>query len=70
MPDATKNVITQELFGEPLRLELNFTFPLEHLIELIVLGERTPPVELDKIGVVGKRSKMDKVSLQKSINPF
>ena len=37
--DATENCHHPELVGEPLKLELNFTFPLEHVIELIVLGE-------------------------------
>ena len=39
MQDATENCHYQELVGEALRLELNFTFPLEHVTELIVLGE-------------------------------
>ena len=30
MQDATENCHYPELVGEPLRLELNFTFPLEH----------------------------------------
>ena len=37
MQDATENCHYPELVGEPLRLELNFTFPLEHVTELIVL---------------------------------
>ena len=39
MQDATENCHHPELVGEPLRLELSFTFPLEHVTELIVLGE-------------------------------
>ena len=31
MQDATENYHYPELVGEPLRLELNFTFPLEHV---------------------------------------
>ena len=31
MQDATENCHYPELVGEPLRLELNFTFPLEHV---------------------------------------
>ena len=54
MQDATENCHYRELFGEPLRLELNFTFPLEHVTELIVLGERMSSVAVDKFGVVGK----------------
>ena len=54
MQDATENCQYPELVGEPLRLELNFTFPLEHVTELIVLGERMSLVAVDKFGVVGK----------------
>ena len=39
MQDATENFHYPELVGEPLRLELNFTFPLEHVTELFALGE-------------------------------
>ena len=58
MQDATENCHYPELVGEPLRLELNFTFPLEHVTELIVLGERMSSVALDKCGVVGKKHLM------------
>ena len=54
MQDATENCHYPELVGEPLRLELNFTFPLEHVTELIVLGERMSSVSVEKFGVVGK----------------
>ena len=54
MQDATENCHYPELVGEPLRLELNFTFPLEYVTELIVLGERMSSVAVDKFGVVGK----------------
>ena len=54
MQDATENCHYPELVGDPLRLELNFTFPLEHVTELIVLGERTSSVAFDKFGVVEK----------------
>ena len=52
MKDATENCRYPELVGEPLRLELNFTFTLEHLTELFVLGERMSSVAVDKFGVV------------------
>ena len=55
MQDATKNCHYPELVGEPLRLELIFTFPLEHVTELIILGERMSSVAVDKFGVVGKK---------------
>ena len=52
--DVTENCHYPEFVGEPLRLELNFTFPLEHITELIVLGERMSSVAVDKFGVLGK----------------
>ena len=70
MQDATENCHYPELVGEPLRLELNFTFPLEHVTELIVLGERMSSDAVDKFGVVGKTSKMDNVSLQQKNQPY
>ena len=54
MQDAAENCQHPELVGEPLRLELNFTFPLEQGTELIVLGERVSSVAIDNFGVVGK----------------
>ena len=54
MQDATEYCHYPELVGEPLRLQLNFIFPLKHFTELIVLGERMSSVAVDKFGVVGK----------------
>ena len=54
MQDATEKCHYLELVGVPLRLELNFTNPLENVTELIVLGERMSAVAVDKFGVVGK----------------
>ena len=54
MQDATENCHYPELVGEPLRLELNFTHPLENVTELIVSGKRMSSVAVDKFGVVGK----------------
>ena len=54
MQDATENCYYPELVGEPLRLELNFTFTVEHVSELIVMGERMSSVAVDKLGVVTK----------------
>ena len=68
MQDATENCHYPELVGEPLRLELNLTFLLEHVTELIVLVERMSFVAVDKFGVVGKTSKKDNVSLQQIMN--
>ena len=66
--DATENCHCPELAGEPLRLELNFTFPLEHATELIVLRERMSLVAVDKFGVVAKTYNMDNVSLQQRVH--
>ena len=54
MQDATENCHYPKLVGEPLSLELNFTFPLEYVTELIVLGEGMSSVAVDEFGVVGK----------------
>ena len=54
MQDATENCHYPGSVGEPLRLELNFIFPLEHVTELIVLGERITSVAVDKFSVLGK----------------
>ena len=54
MQDVTENCHYPELVGEPLRLELNFTHPLENVTELIVLGQRMSSVAVDNFGVVGK----------------
>ena len=54
MQDATEHCHHPELIGEPLRLELYFSSPLESVTEVIVLSERIPSVAVDKFGVVGK----------------
>ena len=54
MQDATETCYYPELVRELLRLELNFTFLLEHVTELIVLGEKMSSVAVDKFGVVRK----------------
>ena len=53
--DATETWHTHELVGEPLRLELKFTYPLENVTELIVLDERMSSVAVVKFRVVGKK---------------
>ena len=52
MQGGIENRSYPELVGEPLRLELNFTFPLEHVTEFMVMGERMPSVAVDKFGAV------------------
>ena len=54
MQDATENCRYPELVGEPLRLELDFSFPLQNVTELNVLGERMSSTAADTFGVDGK----------------
>ena len=70
MQDATENCYYPELFAEPLKLELNFIFPLERATELIVMRDRKSSVAVDKFGVVGKTSKMKNIFLQQKFNPI
>ena len=53
MQDATENCHHPEIVGEPMRLELTFTQPVENVTEL-KLGEQLSSVAVDKSGVVGK----------------
>ena len=54
MQDATENCLYPELAGGPLRLQLNFTFALEHVTELNLLGKRMSSVAVDKFGIARK----------------
>ena len=54
MQNVTEKSQNAELVGELPRRELSITFPLKHVSELIVLGERKSSVSLDKFGLVGK----------------
>ena len=35
-----------ELFRGPLRLEMNFTFPLKHVTDLFVVGKQVPLLKM------------------------
>ena len=52
--DATENFHYAQLVREPMRLELNFFFHLEHVCRLIILGERIVSVAVYKFGAFGK----------------
>ena len=54
LQNATENCHYPELVGEPLKLEMNFTAPLEHVTELIVWRKGMCSVAVDMIGAVGK----------------
>ena len=64
--DATENCHYPQIIEEPLRLELNFIFPLKHVTELIVLEERMSWVAVDEFGgcCCKKTFEIDNVSLQ------
>ena len=68
MQDVTEILHYPEIVGEPLRLQLNFTFPLEHVTELLVLGERLSSVAVDNFGVALKKSKLVNLSLHQTID--
>ena len=55
MQDATEHCHYPKLIGEPLRLELYFSSPLENVTEVIVLRKRISSVAVDDFGVVGKK---------------
>ena len=50
MQDAIEKCHYSDLVGEPLRLELNFSFPLEYVTELSVLGWWITSVAVDNFG--------------------
>ena len=68
MQDATENCYYPELVGEPLMLELNFTFPLEHVSEFIVMGNECLRLRLRSLVLLEKTPRMDSFSLQQIIN--
>ena len=54
MQDTTEHCHYPEILGEPLRLDLYFSSPLEIVTEVIELVERMSSVSIDRFGVVGK----------------
>ena len=55
MQNATENSHYTKLVGEPLRRELNFTFPLEHVTDRTVWEERMSSSAADIGGVIAKK---------------
>ena len=51
--DAAEICLYPELIGEPLILELFFTYRSQHVTEILILRERISSVAADKFGVVG-----------------
>ena len=56
LQDAAEHLHFSELNGEGLRLEMFFQFPLEQVMEVIVLGERLSNIQIDKFGTVAKKN--------------
>ena len=54
MQNATENCHHPKLVGEPLRLELNFIFPVEHAAELIVSGKEHLRLQLTSLVLLEK----------------
>ena len=54
MQDATEYCNYPELIGEPLRLGLYYSSPLENVTDVFVLGERMSCVAVDNFGLVEK----------------
>ena len=57
MREATEFCHYPKLFGEPMRLKLNFTFPLEHVTELIVLQKECLLLQLTRLVLLEKNQK-------------
>ena len=55
MQVGTVNSHYPQTVREPLRLKLNFSFPVKHVTNFLVLGERKSSVVVDKFDVVGKK---------------
>ena len=52
--DATEHCHYTDLIGEPIKLELYLSSPVENITEDILSGERLSSVAVDRFGVVGK----------------
>ena len=67
MQDATVECHYPTVVREPLRLELNFNFRLEHVTDFNVLEERMLSFAVDYFGVGGKKSQMASIALKQII---
>ena len=68
MQVAIENSHYPELVGEPLRLKLKITFPLEHVTELLVMVNQCLWLQLTSLVLLEKISTSDNVSLEQIIN--
>ena len=69
--NALENSNYPELSGQSLSLELNLTFPLDHVYELSLLGKNeSVGLLLTSLVLVEKTSKKDNVFLQQKNQPY
>ena len=68
MQDATEHSHYPELIGEPLRLELYISSPLEIVTEVIVLGERMSSVAVGNLVLWERIFELDNTSLKQIVN--
>ena len=68
MQDATENRHYTEIVREPLRLELNFTFPQKHGTSSLFWGNDCLWFQLTSLVLLEKRSKNDDFSLQQLLS--
>ena len=68
MKDATEQCHYPELIGEPMRLELYFSSPLENVTEVIVLGEVMSCVAVDSLVLWERIFEMDNTFLKQIVN--
>ena len=67
MQDATENCQYPEHVGEPLRLELNFTFPLEHLMNSLFWENNCLWLKLTSLVLFEGTSELDIIFLHRKI---
>ena len=63
MQEANGTCHYLKLVGEPMGLELNFTFRLKGITDFIELGKQMSSVAVDRFGIVGK-NRMDNIAIQ------
>ena len=68
MQDATENCQYPELVAEPLRLELNFTFPRKKLLNSLYCEIECLRLQVTSLVLLEETLKMDNVFLQQIIN--
>ena len=64
LQDASENCLHPELVGEPLRLELMFTFPLKNVTELFVSVNDFLQLQLIQLVFSKRTAQKDNDSLQ------